>query len=267
VLPSASHFVGVAALVLEELSRNAFESDPQSAFRKSEPLIELALLKCGISQQAAIGLLGELLFLQQVLTLVPEGPARLSALKTWRGHAGSSRDFVGRMADVEVKATMRASSHHHIANLEQVSPGQNPLYILSVGFAHAEQDGRSIASQVDEILGLIEAGNTGQAASAAAEDFLQNVRRYAAEPGSTSSGYDHSTMKEWPLYAMRWRQKFARLYDMSDPAIQIPRVTDWEHFSHVVLASVTFEIRLPDRLGGDLNPTDDFHAVIDELVN
>lgn len=266
VLPSDSHFVGVAALILDELARHQFEADPHTAFRQAEPLIEFALLKCGISQQAAIGLLGELMFLQQILTVVPQGPGRIAALQTWRGHADSARDFVGRKADVEVKATSRASSHHHIANLEQISAGLGQLYILSIGIAPATEGGRSIAAQVDEVLGLLEVGNTSEAYARAKNEFLRNVSHYGTQPGSAASGYDHSTMREWPLYAMRWQQKFARLYDMSDPAIQVPRTSDWEPFGHVVLTSVSFEIRLPDRLDSDLNPTEDFHAVIDDLV-
>jgi hypothetical protein len=266
VLPSDSHFVGVAALILDELARHQFEDDPHTAFLKAEPLIELALLKCGISQQAAIGLLGELMFLQQILTFVPEGQERIVALQTWRGHADSARDFVGRKADVEVKATIGASSRHHIANLEQISGGLSQLHLLSIGFTPVAEGGRSIANQVDEILGLLEASNTSEAYSRARDEFLHNVSCYGTHQGNASSGYDHSTMREWPLYAMRWQQKFARLYDMSDPAIQVPRTSDWEPFGHVVLASVAFEIRLPDRLDSDLNPTDDFHAVIDELV-
>jgi hypothetical protein len=266
VLPSDSHFVGVAALILDELARHQFETEPHTAFRQAEPLIELALLKCGISHQAAIGLLGELMFLQQILTLVPQGQERIAALQTWRGYTDSGRDFVGRKADVEVKATSRTSSHHHIANLEQVSAGLGQLHLLSIGFAPTEEGGRSIAAQVDEILGLLQSGNTREAYARAKDDFLHNVSRYGTRPGSASSGYDHATMREWPLYAMRWQQKFARLYDMSDPAIQVPRTSDLEPFAHLALASVTFEIHLPERLDSDLNPTDDFHAVIDDLV-
>jgi hypothetical protein len=53
---------------------------------------------------------------------------------------------------------------------------------------------------------------------------------------------------------------------MSDPSIRLPRLGDWANFDHVVLDSISFQIRLPDRVSGDINPTDDFHTAIDELV-
>jgi hypothetical protein len=273
VLPPDLHFVGVVSLILEELIRNRFEREPQGAFRRSEPLIELALLRLGIGVQSVIGLLGELSFLKHVLVHVPEGAERYAALDTWRGFEHSARDFVGRKADVEVKATTLINSVHHIANLQQISsavrmdsPEPSKLYLLSVGFKASTNAGQSLCEQVDSVLGLLEPGASQEQSAGMKAEFLRSVARYGTTPSGSGSGYDHATMQEWPLYATRWEQTFARLYDMSDSSIRLPRLGDWANFDHVVLDSISFQIRLPDRVSGDINPTDDFHAAIDELV-
>jgi hypothetical protein len=272
VIPGDPHFIGIAALIVDELIRNGFDADPQSSFTRSEALIEMALERVGISDETALGLLGELIILEQLLVLHPATVMRQRALSAWTGHQRTSRDFMGNGVSIEVKTTRSNKSRHYISNLDQVTQGQrrngsetDRLFLASLGLFPSAATGRSVASQTERICQLL--GGELQASEAAQSRgaFIQCLRRYGIAPGG-AVGYDHESMRMWPIFASTWEVRFFRIYDMADPMILVPRRNDLAQFRHLLEESVRFEIDLPDIVRGDINPTMQVEDVLSQLL-
>src|SRR5262249_43304580 len=117
VLPAASHYLPVAAFLAEELLRSGITESFEHAFRKCEPLIEMALRRALLSEESTLGLLGELRFLEALLAVAATDDERLRAVNAWRGHERSARDFVFGSASLEVKTTRLPSSVHRIGSV------------------------------------------------------------------------------------------------------------------------------------------------------
>ncbi|MBI1303542.1 MAG: PD-(D/E)XK motif protein [Phycisphaera sp.] len=272
VIPGDPHFIGVAALIVDELLRNGFDSDPQLAFVRSEALIEMALERAGVSDESVLGLLGELILLEQTLVLHPSPGIRHRVLDVWTGYQRASRDFSGNGVSIEVKATTRNRSRHHISNLDQVTPGStqsgsggDALFLVSVGLIPSQTSGRSVASQADRICQLLARDLSTEDAARLCGAFLQCLRRYGVAPGG-GVGYDHDLMKAWPMFASEWEIRFLRVYDMSDELLLIARRGEFARFQHMVEGSLRFEVDLPDVVRGDINPSADATEVVRRLL-
>jgi hypothetical protein len=272
VIPGDPHFIGVVALIVDELLRNGFDINPQLAFVRSEALIEMALERAGVSDESVLGLLGELIVLEQFLVLHPAPGIRHRFLDIWTGYQRASRDFSGNGVSIEVKATTRNRSRHHISNLDQVTPtstqsgsGSDALFLVSVGLLPSQTSGRSVASQADRICQLLTRDLPTEEAAHLCGSFLQCLRQYGVAPGG-GVGYDHDLMQSWPMFASAWEIRFLRIYDMSDELLLIPRRSDFARFQHTVDGSMRFEIDLPDVVRGDINPTADASEVVRRLL-
>lgn len=273
LIPGEPHFIGVVALIVEELLRHGFESDPQLAFSRSEPLIELALERARVGDDAALGLLGELIFLEQILVQCPQPELRGRVIESWTGYRNGSRDFTGVCATIEVKTTTQNRSRHHISNLDQVTKGpigssfsNQKLFLVSIGLTPAEGNGKSLASQVEIVSQLL----TRELSTAAAEkirgEFLHCIKIYGIGNNQTG-GYDHLSMQTWVVFARKWEICFLRTYDMEDELIKVLRRPDLTVFSHVSEETVRYEFELPEMLRGNINPTTDPSESIRLLLN
>ncbi|MCE9619747.1 MAG: PD-(D/E)XK motif protein [Planctomycetes bacterium] len=272
LIPGEPHFVGVVALVLEELLRHQFLSNPQEAFTRAEPLIELFLERAGVGEELALGLLGELILLEQILVRHPALEWRRRILDSWTGYRHGARDFSGAMASIEVKATRFDRSRHHISNLDQVTSGprgtgegDGNLFLLSIGLIPAEGRGKSVASQVELVSDLFAHDLSPEQSTLIKGSLLQCLRIYGISPGQPG-GYDHLSMRNWPMFAQQWEVRFLRMYDMSDQQIRVMRRPDVADFSHVRTESVRFEIELPESVRGDINPAGDPSEAIVLLI-
>ena len=69
VLPAAPHFVAIAALLAIELLRAGLDTSAslQAVFDDVEPLLELALRRGALAEESIVGIVGELLTLEQAL--------------------------------------------------------------------------------------------------------------------------------------------------------------------------------------------------------
>lgn len=272
VLPGADHFVSIIALIAAEILRHGFESNPHAAFLRAEPLIELALLQVGIGEDAALGLLGELYFLEQLLVRAKAGNDRRTLMNGWQGFGRSARDYSSPEIAIEVKATNGAASRHRISNMRQVTPDVSPsgtlsrLYLFSIGFVPTQSSGRSVSRQTQATLDLLIEGITGTDRERTTAIFLDRVAQYGMPVPGNPGGYDHNTMSDWPTYSRERDVAWARLYDMSDEAIQIPRTTDLQSFQHLVENSITFDLVLPVKIRGELNPIANITEVLDDVL-
>jgi hypothetical protein len=276
VLPSDDHFVPVAAFLAEELLRRNVTNSLAASFAQTEPLIEMALKRVALSEEEILGLLGELRFLEVLLSVAVNSRQRAIALDAWRGNERGARDFVFGIHSVEVKSTRGDRSLHRIGSVMQVDPRrsesnepQEELFLLSLGFKPDSSNihlslGLSLPTQVDAILQKLaspnnQANNSGELQTL----FLAKVASY----GATGRGYEHEEMRNWSAYQTRWQHGFLRIYDMNDSAIQVLRRSDVQRRGHVVLDSVSFQIDLPERVSGDLNPQTDLFALARRLLD
>jgi hypothetical protein len=263
VLPDAANLPGVAAFVCAELLANGLEADPQPAFTATEPVIMLLLHEAAAGNQVLTGLAGELLTLE-ALTRHSATPDEVA--DSWFGHGASSRDFQFGPVGVEVKTTTTSSSTHTVQGFHQVEVGhpangepETMLYVLSVGvrwLAIDSQVGRTIPSLVDSILGRLSAD--------AASRFLARLQQYGGDAGT---GYDHDRDREKPHYARPWFATFERLYDMTDERVRVLRSEDVQGITHIDPASVTFQIRLPEQVDGNLNPLSGIEQIAQALTS
>jgi hypothetical protein len=272
VFPADDHYAAVAAFLAEEFLRRGIVASLETGFAKTEPLVEMALRRLGLSEEEILGLLGELRFLEVLLAVGGDGRKAI-VLDGWRGHQRGSRDFVFGRGTVEVKSTRAKQSVHQVSNVMQVDPRrseagepQENLFLLSLGFSPVEQRGSealTLPRVVEEILSKLAAGASGAEASELQALFLAKVAQYGSDPGH---GYDHGEMQGWSSYQSAWQHGFVRIYDMCDPAIDVLRRADIRGYRHIVEESVSFQVTLPEQVSGDLNPRSDLFAFAAQLL-
>jgi hypothetical protein len=260
VLPATPHLDGFAAFICAELVENGLDVDRAEAFARSEPVIAMALRRAGISNQALVGLAGELLFLSALASSTPDASAVVEA---WAGSVPSSRDFQLGPVGVEVKTTTGSQSEHHIQGFHQIEFGtsvggvpETHLFLLSIGirWQPVGAPGRTIPGLVD---GMLERLGDDDANA-----FLDKIRQYG---GDASVGYDHRQHASNARFQQPFQAVFERLYDMADDRLEVLRSTDLEEMRHVDPSSVSFRLRLPGRVRGDLNPLHGMSAVASRL--
>lgn len=262
LLPAAGHYDQIAAFVCTELLRNGADADLAAAFRRAEPIIELAIRRLRLSDQVLVGLAGELLLLD-ALCQGSDSSQVGTVVSGWEGWRESGRDFSLGTVGVEVKATTRPTSAHQVQGVHQVElfdgedggDMEDMLYLVSIGLIWENREGSfSVPSLVDSIVRRLDDVGTRDAV----ETFLAHVREYGA---SSDVGYDHKTMSTDLRFTRAFVPRFVRAYDMTDTQIEVLRSRDIVPHQHVASDSVTFGIELPDRVSGDLNPIWGLHEV------
>lgn len=271
LLPSAAHFVSVAALIAVELLRAKISGsgNPQRAFTDVEPIIEMAIRRGALPENVVIGLIGELILLRQCLLVVGDEPARQSALLAgWQGWQQGNRDMrIGRHS-IEVKTTQAASSIHEFSGLHQLEAQRLPngeheeMHLLSVGLAASTSIGESLPVIVGSVLAVL--GHNGHPGTQAVQDaFLQNVEAYGAGNGI---GYAHNTMNDWSVYNTKYTHTFPpRLYRVSDPAMLLLQREDIAR-TFIQPGSINFTLHVPDRVSA-FNPAPRWQEAIVEMIN
>ncbi|WP_417261772.1 PD-(D/E)XK motif protein [Celeribacter sp.] len=246
-LPALGHFDQVGAFIATELLREKADVNLERAFAVTEPLIELAISRLEVSENAILGLVGELLLLDALCRRAAD-PQVAPIVQAWDGWRRSARDFTWEGTGVEIKTTTRATSSHAIHGVHQIEPtpasdddtGETRLLLVSIGLCHADPNAPavSIPSLVESILERLNAAG----ASGLVDEFLKRVSVYGAESGI---GYEHATMVNEAPFTTTFRVTFFRGYDMKDSAVEVLRRDDVVAHQHVDAQSVTFRVDLP----------------------
>lgn len=270
VLPSAPHFLAIAALIAVELLRAGMDTDRPlpEVFDDVEPLIELSLKRSVLGEEHLVGLVGELLCLEALLDAVALHPElRLTILDMWQGHQAGRQDFSVGKDTVEIKTTQHESSSHTFTGFQQIEPDHDGIhtgsqaYLLSIGLAPSEQDGQTLPEIVERILIRLSSPEAlVNGCSTLQKRFLDDVARYGA---AGSNGYDHRTMSQWKFFGTRFRVTFTpRLYDLLDQDVKILRRADLTGtFNNS--DDIQFRIDFPSKING-WNPRPSWrHALVD----
>ncbi|MCZ2849130.1 PD-(D/E)XK motif protein [Modestobacter sp. VKM Ac-2978] len=106
-----------------------------------------------LSREREIGLYGELLVLERLLSRV----SAETALATWLGPEAAEHDFALPIGDLEVKTTGSENRIHWISGLDQLSPSPGrTLFLLSLQITLAGAGpGRSLEELIAEIRGAL----------------------------------------------------------------------------------------------------------------
>jgi hypothetical protein len=267
LLPALGHFDQVGAFIAAELLREKAEANLERAFIVTEPLIELSIKRLEISENAILGLVGELLVLDALCRRADDvhvGPL----VQAWDGWRRSARDLRWEGTGVEVKTTTRNTSSHAIHGVHQIEPapatdddlGEVRLLLISVGLRQAEPEAPafSIPSLVDSVLERLKATGAG----AVVDDFLTHVSVYGAESGI---GYRHAVMANDAPFATPFTVTFVRSYDMGDPAVEVLRRDDVVAHQHVDVHSLAFRVDLPAMINLD-NPVAGIRRVAEAVL-
>ena len=267
-LPALGHFDQVGAFIAAELLRERADSNLERAFAVTEPLIELAIKRMEISENAILGLVGELLLLDALCRRAAD-PQVGPIVQAWDGWRRSARDFTWEGTGVEIKTTTRTTSSHAIHGVHQIEPnpasddatGETRLLLVSIGLCQADSNATalSIPSLVERILERLNA--TG--ASGLVEEFLTRVSVYGTESGI---GYEHATMVNEAPFATTFGVTFVRGYDMADPAVEVLRRDDLITHQHVDAQSVNFRVELPATISLD-NPIVGARRVVEAILS
>ncbi len=256
VLPEEPHFTSVAALIATEMLRAGFGGgirDHHDVFAEVEPLVELALGRSSLPEAVVLGLVGELICLEQLLLGVADAPGlRSSVLDTWRGHQHAARDFSLGDAAIEVKTTTDASSTHTAHSLNQIEPVatdgrfEQQLYLLSVGLQRSDQGGVTLPDTVDRILFLLsDSGIDASKRSPLQSRFLHDLEQYGTHSGAS---YVHDEMSGLKVYQTVYTPTFVpRMYDLCDQSVALLRRQDLEGM-FVLPDRIQYGFTLPDRV-------------------
>jgi Putative PD-(D/E)XK family member, (DUF4420) len=247
-LPALGHFDQVGAFITAELLREKADVNLERAFAVTEPLIELAIKRLEISENAILGLLGELLLLDALCRRADDmyvGPV----VQAWDGWRRSARDFTWEGTGVEIKTTTRTTSSHAVHGVHQIEPaaatddgpGESRLLLVSIGLRQADpnEPALSIPSLVESIVARLTASG---ATSGLVDEFLKRVAMYGSESGI---GYEHATMSNEAPFTFPFSVTFVRGYDMADPAVEVLRHDDVVAHQHVDVQSLSFRVELP----------------------
>ncbi|MBO9429547.1 PD-(D/E)XK motif protein [Sulfitobacter sp. R18_1] len=266
-LPALGHFDQVGAFIAAELLREKADVNLERAFAVTEPLIELAINRMEISENAILGLVGELLLLDALCRRATD-PQVGPIVQAWDGWRRSARDFTWEGMGVEVKTTTRATSSHAIHGVHQIEPipasddstGEARLLLVSIGLCEADFDtpSLSIPALVESIVERLNASG----ASGVVDQFLSRVSTYGTESGI---GYEHATMINDAPFTTKFGVTFVRGYDMADPAIEVLRRDDVVTHQHVDAQSVTFRVELPATISLQ-NPIVGPRRVVEEIL-
>ena len=269
-IPESHYSASIAALIIVEFNRLAENLGFEEKFFALEPIIERFLQREMLTEHETIGLLGELIVLKEVISQVP--PARYKAtLDGWMGHRHVARDFTFGDTSLEIKTTQSTESIHTINSVGQIEARTDVnrvpverLYLLSIGLIRSSSEGghsaTSLAETCDAILRIL--GVHPTEATNLSETFLSRVSAYGT---SESRRYLHTEMRGHFFASQPWSVTFTRIYDMSDPHLSLPRREELNIFRDVVTDSFSFEISLPRRVSGDLNPLYDLPGFISKL--
>ncbi|MBS7776704.1 PD-(D/E)XK motif protein [Acidovorax sp. CCYZU-2555] len=247
LLPALGHFDQVCAFIAAELLREKADANLERAFVVTEPLIELAIKRLEISENAILGLVGELLLLDALCRRADD--VHIAPLvQAWDGWRRSARDFTWQGTGVEIKTTTRTTSSHAVHGVHQIEPaaatddgpGESRLLLVSIGLRQA--DPNVPASSIPSLVESIVARLTASGASGLVGEFLKRVAMYGSESGI---GYEHATMANEAPFATPFSVTFVRGYDMADPAVEVLRHDDVVAHQHVNVQSLTFRVELP----------------------
>lgn len=247
LLPALGHFDQVGAFIAAELLREKADVNLERAFAVTEPLIELAIKRLEISENAIIGLFGELLLLDALCRRADDmhvGPV----VQAWDGWRRSARDLTWEGTGVEIKTTTRSTSSHAVHGVHQIEPaaatddgpGESRLLLVSIGLQQTDPSvpALSIPSLVENIVARL----TVSGASGLVDEFLKRVAMYGSELGI---GYEHATMAKEAPFTTTFSVTFVRGYDMADPAVEVLRRDDVVAHQHVDVQSLSFRVDLP----------------------
>lgn len=259
LLPAAGHFEQVAAFLCTELLRNGANEDLPRAFGVTEPLIEIAITELLMADETLLGLCGELFVLQSLLRAVRDRDVRL-ILDSWKGYRETARDFQVGPEGVEVKTTTRQTSSHQFSGIHQMEVGhgvdgaeETGLTVVSLGLEWVddrEPDSTTLPELAEQVINWVQQA-AGSAAPGMIAEFLDRLTDYGA---AAAIGYDHRTMAAHTRFNRRMRLRFARGYDMTDPAIRLLTTDDLRARPLVDANSVRVRVNFPDRVTGDVNP-------------
>jgi len=267
LLPALGHFDQVGAFIAAELLREKADANLERAFAVTEPLIDLAIKRLEISENAILGLVGELLLLDALCRRADDlyvGPV----VQAWDGWRRSARDLTWEGTGVEIKTTTRTTSSHAIHGVRQIEPapttdddpGEVRLLLVSIGLHQADPNvpALSIPSLVESIVERL----TATGASGLVDEFLTRVAMYGAESGI---GYEHATMANEAPFTTSFTVTFIRGYDMADPAVEVLRRDDVVAHQHVDAQSLTFRVELPATISIE-NPVAGASRVAEEIL-
>lgn len=268
LLPVLAHFDQVAAFICTELLRGGADSSLARAFTQTEPIIELAIERLRLSNQAIIGLAGELLLIDALCRRAQDAQVA-EIISGWDGWRRSSRDLIVGTTGIEVKTTTGPSSSHFVESVHQVerddgSGGgaqEDRLMLVSIGLQLSADEGSAftIPQLVDGIIARMSAAGL---ADSAVEKFVSHLTEYGATSGG---GYDHRAQASDPAYATAFLTSFFRAYDMADRAIEVLRRHDVAAHSHVDIDSVRFRINMPLAVSAG-NPTVGANQVAEAII-
>lgn len=266
-LPALGYFDQVGAFIAAELLREQADANLERAFAVTEPLIELAIKRLEISENAILGLIGELVLLDALCRRADDlhvGPV----VQAWDGWRRSARDLTWEGTGVEIKTTTRTTSSHAVHGVHQIEPaaatddgpGESRLLLVSIGLR--QTDPNVPASSIPSLVESITARLTASGASGLVDEFLKRVAMYGSESGI---GYEHATMANEAPFTTPFSVTFVRGYDMADPAVEVLRRDDVVAHQHVDAESLTFRVELPATISLD-NPIAGVRRVAEAIL-
>lgn len=109
----------------------------------------------GLTDEELLGLLGELITIQKLITAGKEIPY---VIESWRGPNGDATDVGTENFRIEVK-TKRSTQHNivDISSADQLRTDKDPLYLNRILLKPSEADGISVGSLIASIKEIIEA--------------------------------------------------------------------------------------------------------------
>jgi hypothetical protein len=248
-LPNAPEIVsmmeGIEATVINEEWFGDADSDLGEHVSAFCQIVDSVVSKFPGFQSFLSGLIGEMIFLKQVLENSSTDSAKQDWLTSWSGHTNTSRDFIGEKIAIEIKTTTETSSRHKMSNINQTSLKDTEggkiekLFLASISIDFETGD-LTLPGVITEILELLPS-------SVDQDSFLSKIASYG---GVSGPSYYHKTHSEFDAYLSNtFCINFVRIFDLGDSRLKIPRKDTFADMDHLEVSSLSFTVNLPDSVG------------------
>lgn len=153
-----------------------------------------------MSDHQELGLLGELLILEKLITSI--GGSR--AIAAWRGPEREEHDFGFQSFDVEVKTTLTEDRVHQVGSLTQLEPSLNrDLWLISIQLTAGGIQGVTLPEMIDRIAAQL-------LASDLSEQFFRYLHSLSWDDGQRNL-YIRTFALRGPIYSYRITSEFPAL--------------------------------------------------------
>ncbi|NRQ50397.1 hypothetical protein [Aeromicrobium stalagmiti] len=238
-LPPLAHFDQFVAFICAEMLRQGAETDLESSFHATEPLIELAFTQHGTAERSLHALAARVLLLSRIVE--NSGDTALPRIMEAFCNSPAYRDLRTEGHGVIVRTSDQSASAVDINHPAEVSldDDESSLTLLQLVLSRGlAGDGFDIPELVDRLVARLRT-----AAHEWVNPFISWVETFRR---SDTFGYVHDDSRDSAFYGRQFSLDSASTINLASQSAGVLRTSDLATYPAVIPGSVSYKIRTRD---------------------